>query len=255
MLSSRSLITLKSRWSPQLIYVHFYPQTGLVLIVGTFVKLRTIQYLRHTRRSTSTTIQVDDLVLFEQLVNSINGPIIFIQLVHILFPSYTRELLGNIVFCSIWSALMAIGTFHRAIEGFGIAAVRQVITLHVPTKLWSYFLIHLFLPKQGSLHQISYDCHWHWGKKIGQLRLWHHFMSNFNICCRFYNRNGFTGSRNYFVFLQRSGGTDTNCGNHLFVRCNFYKSCHCILYPLQHIRVSMLWDHISWNAPAPQKTH
>ena len=145
MLSSRSLITLKSRWSPQLIYVHFYPQTGLVLIVGTFVKLRTIQYLRHTRRSTSTTIQVDDLVLYEQLVNSINGPIIFIQLVHILFPSYTRELLGNIVFSSIWSALMAIGIFHRAIVGFGIAAVRQVHSLYVSRctkgahEIWMYW--------------------------------------------------------------------------------------------------------------------
>ena len=100
-----------------------------MFIIGTFVKLRMIRYLKHTRKSTSTTVQVDDLVLFEQFVNLINGPIIVIQFVHILFPSYTKDKLGNIIFCSIWSGLMAIGTFQRAIGGFGIAAVRQVSIL------------------------------------------------------------------------------------------------------------------------------
>ena len=97
-----------------------------MFIVGTFVKTSMIRFLKQRKSSTRTTLQVDDLVLFEQLVNLINGPLILMQLAHILFPSYTQQVLGNIVFCSSWSTLMAIGLFHRAIGGLGIAVVRQV---------------------------------------------------------------------------------------------------------------------------------
>ena len=73
---------------------------------------------------------MDDLVLFEQLVNSVNGMTILLQLIHLLIPSYTEELLGNIAFCSIWSFFVALCMFHRAIGGLGIAAVRQVSNVH-----------------------------------------------------------------------------------------------------------------------------
>ena len=97
-----------------------------MLLVGTFVKFRMVQYLRGTKRSTNTTIQVDDMVLFEQIVNAVNGPLILILIVRILFPFYTKEILGRTTFCYIWGIFAALAFAHRAIGGFGIAFVRQV---------------------------------------------------------------------------------------------------------------------------------
>ena len=50
--------------------------TGLVLVVGTHVKFRVIQYLRIRRRCTVGVINVDDIILFEHLINLLNIPII-----------------------------------------------------------------------------------------------------------------------------------------------------------------------------------
>ena len=77
----------------------------------------------------SMTIQLDDLILFEQKVNLINGPLIFAQLLRLLFPTCMRKILGNTVFCSAWAALAMFTLFHRAIGGFGIAVVRQVLLM------------------------------------------------------------------------------------------------------------------------------
>ena len=137
-------------------YSYLISKLGIMFIVGTFIMIRTIQYLKHKDTSTSNTVQLDDIILFEQFVNLINGSIILIQLIHLLFPSYTREKFGNIVFGSIWSALMAVGIFHRAIGGFGIAVVRQVDNLRLVLYLCFFpFLIQLFVAHQGSMHQIS----------------------------------------------------------------------------------------------------
>ena len=70
---------------------------------------------------------MDDLILFEQKVNLINGPLIFAQLLRLFFPTPMREILGNTAFCSSWVALAMFALFHRAIGGFGIAVVRQVL--------------------------------------------------------------------------------------------------------------------------------
>ena len=118
---------------------HFFDfKTGLMFIMGTFIKLRMIQHLKCTPRSTSTTIQIDDMVLFEQIVNAINGPLILVQIAHVLFSSYTRVIFGNIVFCSIWTAFSSITLIHRAIGGFGIAIVRQVSCLSECFQLLSH---------------------------------------------------------------------------------------------------------------------
>lgn len=100
-----------------------------MLIVGTFIKLRMVQYLRGTKRSTNTTIQVDDMVLFEQIVNAINGPLIMLLIVRILFPYNTKGIMGNIIFCYIWGIFAGFAFAHRAIGGFGIAFVRQVLSI------------------------------------------------------------------------------------------------------------------------------
>ena len=51
----------------------------LVLVFGTFIKFRMIQFLASNRICTPTVINVDDLILFEQRVNLINIPVIVVQ--------------------------------------------------------------------------------------------------------------------------------------------------------------------------------
>ena len=51
----------------------------LVLLFGTFIKFRMIQFLSSNRICTPTVINVDDLILFEQRVNLINIPVIVVQ--------------------------------------------------------------------------------------------------------------------------------------------------------------------------------
>ena len=94
------------------------------MVIGTFVKFKIIQYLQRRSKSTNTTIQVDDLVLFEQKVNLINGGLIFMQLIRILFPSCMKDILGNIGFCFFYLVLSTCATVHRALGGCGIAVVR-----------------------------------------------------------------------------------------------------------------------------------
>ena len=94
-------------------------------MIGTCIKFRIIQYLQNVT-VTNTVIHVDDLILFEHQVNLINAPLIFMQLLRILFPFFMTDILGNIVFVSLWASLGSFALFHRAIGGFGIAGVRQV---------------------------------------------------------------------------------------------------------------------------------
>ena len=116
--------------------------TGLSLIVGTFVELSILQYLtRRTRpKSTNTTIQVDEIVLFEHAVNLLNGPMIFVKMLHFTFHMYTEVIFGNMVFSSVWKVFAAFVSLHRAIGGLGIAGVRVLcisfphIVLHIGAK-------------------------------------------------------------------------------------------------------------------------
>lgn len=112
------------------------------MIVGTFIEMSIIQYLTRPARpkSTATTIQVDEIVIFEHVVNVINGPMIFVKMIHFGSNLYMREIFGNMVFSSVWKVLGAFVTFHRAIGGVGIAGVRvlcinfQNIVIHIGAK-------------------------------------------------------------------------------------------------------------------------
>ena len=111
-------------------------EAGLALIIGTFVNFNVIQLLLgRGRKSTKTTIQVDELVLVEQCVNLINGPLIFLQLLHLSIPAYTKQIFESFVFCSVRHLLLRIAIYHRAIGGLGIAGVR-VLCISFP-----YFVI------------------------------------------------------------------------------------------------------------------
>ena len=101
--------------------------SGLVLIAGTYIKFKIIQYLQRRSIRTNIVIHVDDLILFEQKVNLINGPLILLQLLRILFPFWMKDILGNIEFCTVWAAFANIAILYRAIGGLGIAGVRQVV--------------------------------------------------------------------------------------------------------------------------------
>ena len=78
---------------------------------------------------------MDELVLVEQCVNLINGPLIFLQLLHLSIPAYTKQIFENFVFCSVRHLLLRIAIYHRAIGGLGIAGVR-VLCISFP-----YFVI------------------------------------------------------------------------------------------------------------------
>ena len=101
----------------------FY-KTGLALVVGTFVKFNIIHLLRYRKRSTATTIQVDDLVLLEHCINAINGPIIFLYFLKLTIPSHTMHIFEGFVFSSVRFLLAQLAFYHRIIGGLGIAGVR-----------------------------------------------------------------------------------------------------------------------------------
>ena len=69
---------------------------------------------------------MDELVLLEQSVNLINGPLIFLQLLHLSAPSHTIDIFEGFVFCSVRFLLLHIAIYHRAIGGLGIAGVRVI---------------------------------------------------------------------------------------------------------------------------------
>ena len=100
-------------------------ETGLAFIIGTIIEFNIIQYLRHTgRRSTATTIQLDELVLFEHSVNIVNAPILFFNLLYLSIPAFNLQIFESVAFGSVWHIAFSFALFHRAIGGMGIAGLR-----------------------------------------------------------------------------------------------------------------------------------
>ena len=135
--------------------------TGAMLIAGTYIKIRIIQYLLNKATSAKRNsvgnqiIRIDDLIFFEEAVTFLSAPLILMQLIRILFP-LIKEVLGNIMFSAIMETLAAFALVHRAMGGTGIAAVRRVQRTNIPNRLWRLIiLMNLFPSHQGSLHQIS----------------------------------------------------------------------------------------------------
>ena len=99
---------------------------------GTYINFKIIEYLLSTKPSSipfsvsSQLIRVDDLIIFEQKVNLVCTPLILWQLLRLLFP-FMKEVLGNTVIVSIMETCGVFAMLHRAIGGFGIAGVRQVL--------------------------------------------------------------------------------------------------------------------------------
>ena len=58
-------------------------KTAFSFIVGTYVEQKMIQYLKSP--ATNKT-DIDALILFEQRVNLVNGPVILLQLLRIIVP-------------------------------------------------------------------------------------------------------------------------------------------------------------------------
>ena len=50
----------------------------MALSLGTYVECKIIQFMRRPRPHKKT--EIDDLILFEQQVNLVNGPVILMQL-------------------------------------------------------------------------------------------------------------------------------------------------------------------------------
>ena len=102
--------------------------TGLALISGTYIEWKIIQYLKST---TTPKTDIDELILFEQMVNLICLPFILMQLTWTLFPAAFADIFSNAVVCVALEAFISVVVFHRAIGGLGIAIVRQVIFFRV----------------------------------------------------------------------------------------------------------------------------
>ena len=94
---------------------------GISFLLGSLVKFKMIQYLRAPRPHRSL---IDDLTLFEQQVNLINGPVILLQLLRILDPRPLHPLFNNVWFCWIMEAMVLFTVSHRAVGGTIIAGVR-----------------------------------------------------------------------------------------------------------------------------------
>ena len=108
--------------------------TGIVLVVGTYIKFRIFQCLQGASTRSKIPLRIDDLILFEQKVNLLNAPLILLQLLRILFPFWMKNIFGNIEFCCVWFVFAITAMYFRAIGGLGIAGVRQVLLYVFYTK-------------------------------------------------------------------------------------------------------------------------
>ena len=101
-------------------------------MVGTVITLRTTSFLRQRRRrSTQITVELDDLIFVEHIINSFNLPIIFMQLMSILFPEQSKVVMGSKDFSFIYFIPYQLILAYRAIGGLGIAGVRVLcISFH-----------------------------------------------------------------------------------------------------------------------------
>ena len=80
-------------------------KTAFSLIAGTYVEHKMIEFLKSP--ATNKT-DIDALILFEQLVNLINAPVILLQMVRILVPlrltnGYPVAVQGGQPFCDVMS--------------------------------------------------------------------------------------------------------------------------------------------------------
>ena len=100
----------------------------MAFTLGTYVQWKTITYLDIRKRAKVNKSYIDELILFEQRVNSLNGPFILMQLLALVIPVKIE----NSVLCVVMEVILALTLFHRALGGAGIAGVRQV---HYPPLL------------------------------------------------------------------------------------------------------------------------
>ena len=114
--------------------------TGAMLVAGTYIKIRIIQCLLNKATNAKPNsignqiLRIDDLIFFEEAVTFLSTPLILMQLIRILFP-VMKEVLGNVVFSAIMETLAAFALVHRAMGGLGIAAVRQVQSTNIPSRM------------------------------------------------------------------------------------------------------------------------
>ena len=117
---------------PEHLLLFIVLQTGLALVIGTFITYRTLCVIRQRRRrSTQTTVELDDLIFLELMVNSLNFILIIVQLMSILLPVQSKLVLGNQGFSYMYSTLYVFLIAYRAIGGLGIAGIRVLcISFH-----------------------------------------------------------------------------------------------------------------------------
>ena len=80
-------------------------------------------------------INVDELILFEQKVNLLNGPVIAVQLLRVVVPAPLNGVFRHSALCVTMETAASFAVLHRAIGGLGIALVRQVRLENIPSQM------------------------------------------------------------------------------------------------------------------------
>ena len=102
-------------------------KAGVAFIVGTYIECSAIWYLQYLQRKKISKSYIDELILFQQRVNMLNGPFILLQMLAIIIPAATvGYIAANAVFCVIAEVVFSLPIIHRAVGGVGIAGIRQV---------------------------------------------------------------------------------------------------------------------------------
>ena len=102
-----------------LIYTYF--QAGVSFLFGTYVMCRMEQFLRGPSANKT---DINELILFENKMNLLNGIGILMQFMRIFTPSDIGDHNVFVLFCLLLHFLLFLATCHRAFGSLMIAGVR-----------------------------------------------------------------------------------------------------------------------------------
>ena len=101
------------------IYMHF--QAGVSFSFGTYVMYRMEQFLRGPLANKT---DINELILFENKMNLLNGIGILMQLMRIFTPSDIGDHYVIVLFCLLMHFFLFLAACHRAFGSLMIAGVR-----------------------------------------------------------------------------------------------------------------------------------
>ena len=104
-----------------IILIYTYFQAGVSILFGTYVMCRMEQFLRGP---TANKTDINELILFENRMNLLNGIGILMQFMRIFTPSDIGDHLVIVLFCLLMHFILFLAACHRAFGSLMIAGVR-----------------------------------------------------------------------------------------------------------------------------------